>query len=388
MAQLTALKGKPRTRKKAPRARRIVKGAAGAPMDNYKKCKNYFHFEVENKEYVSIVKAYVKKTFDKKTAGLILRHKDSRLAYSHIAAYCHWVTTEKEVTAENDVQPDSHAWMENHWAKLAEEGAQLVEIAKAEEKEKVKNTYVPSIQERIKEASSNIIAEIEAQVDVFIDNPKKFKGFDALKYFRKIGVNQAHCRHVRSFYEGILAEYQLLQKPAREQDEQLREAYSHLGKAEIKKAVDLFQGIISACDLITAESKANRKTRTPKPKSADKLVAKMKYCKSDEKYKVASINPADIIDAQELWVFNVKTRKIGKYVAEEHATLQVKGTTLQFFDAKQSVAKTLRKPEQQLAEFNKSGKVQLRKFLSNIKGVETKLNGRFNADTVILKAVK
>ena len=86
-------------------------------------------------------------------------------------------------------------------------------------------------------------------------------------------------------------------------------------------------------------------------------------------------------------MFNVKTRKIGKYVANEHDTLQVKGTTLHFFDDKLSVAKTLRKPEQQLAEFIKSGKVQLRKFLGNIKGVETKLNGRFNNDTVILKAV-
>ena len=179
----------------------------------------------------------------------------------------------------------------------------------------------------------------------------------------------------------------MLQKPATQQDEQLREGYAHLGKLEIKKAVELFQGIVGACDLITAESKATRKTRSPKPKSADKLVSKMKYCKSDEKYKVASINPADIIGCNELWIFNTKTRKIGKYIANEHDTLQVKGTTLQFFNEKQSVAKTLRKPEQQLAEFNKSGKVQLRKFLSNIKGVETRLNGRFNNDTVILKAV-
>jgi hypothetical protein len=179
----------------------------------------------------------------------------------------------------------------------------------------------------------------------------------------------------------------MLQEPVSEQDEQLREGYAHLDKADIKKAVELFQGIVGACDLITAESKASRKTRSPKPKSAEKLVAKMKYCKSDEKYKVASINPSDIIGCNELWVFNTKTRKIGKYIAEEHQTLQVKGTTLQFFNEKESIAKTLRKPEQQLAEFNKSGKVQLRKFLPNIKGVETKLNGRINNDTVILKAV-
>jgi hypothetical protein len=180
----------------------------------------------------------------------------------------------------------------------------------------------------------------------------------------------------------------MLQQPAREQDEDLREGYAHLDKAAIKRGVALFQGIVGACDLITAESKATRKTRSPKPKSADKLVEKMKYCKTDEKYKVASINPVDIIGATEVWVFNTKTRKLGKYVAEDAQQFQVKGTTLQFFNANASVAKTLRKPEQQLADFNKSGKVQLRKFLDEIKGVETKMNGRFNADTVILKAVK
>ena len=133
-------------------------------------------------------------------------------------------------------------------------------------------------------------AEIEEVVDEFITDPTKFKKFDAIKFFRKQGVNQAHARHIRAFYEGTLAEYQMLQQPAREQEEDLCEGYAHLSKSDVKKGVELFNSIVGACDLITAESKATRKTRTPKPKSADKLVAKMKYCKTDEKYKVASIN--------------------------------------------------------------------------------------------------
>jgi hypothetical protein len=55
------------------------------------------------------------------------------------------------------------------------------------------------------------------------------------------------------------------------------------------------------------------------------------------------------------------------------------------FDETKSVQKTLRKPEQQLIEFMKSGKVQLRAFLTNIKATETKLNGRINADVLLLK---
>ena len=381
---LTALKGKPVKRKKAAKARRKTTGAGAAPLDNYKVAKDFFHFDVDKKEYVPIIRQYVKKFYDKKTATYILKNSDASMAFSHIACYCHYMNNDKA----DQVPEDSHNWMSGRFGALAEKGESIVEEVKAVEATKPKNVYVPSIQERIKEASGNIIAEIEEVVDDFIDNPNTFKGLDPVKLFRKLNVNQAHARHIRAFYEGVYAEYVMLQQPAREQEEDLREAYAHLDKAAIKRAVTLFGGILGACDLITAESKATRKTRTPKPKSADKLVAKMKYCKTDEKYKVASINPVDIIGATEVWVFNVKTRKLGKYVAEDAQQFQVKGTTLQFFNANASVAKTLRKPEQQLADFNKSGKVQLRKFLDDIKGVETKMNGRFNADTVILKAVK
>ena len=374
-----------RKRKKAPRARRKTTGAGAAPLDNYKRAKDFFHFEVDKKEYLPIIKAYVKKKYDKATQQAIFKNTDGAIAYSHVAAFCHYMNNDKA-----DLVPeDSVNWMQGFFVdRLAEKGKTIIAEVKAEEKEKVKNAYVPSIQERIKEASGNIIAEIEEVVDTFIANPAKFKKFDAVKFFRSKNVNQAHARHIRAFYEGILAEYTMLQQPAREQEEDLREAYAHLDKSDVKKAVELFAGIVGACDLVTAESKATRKTRTLKPKSADKLVAKIKYCKSDEKYKVASINPADIIDATEVWVFNIKTRKIGKYIADDNCTLQVKGTTLQFFNPKQSVAKTLRKPEEQLREFNKSGKVALRKFMDNIVAVETKLNGRINNDTVILKAVK
>ena len=381
---LTALKGKPVKRKKAAKARRKTTGAGAAPLDNYKVAKDFFHFDVDKKEYVPIIRQYVKKFYDKKTATYILKNSDASMAFSHIACYCHYMNNDKA----DQIPEDSHNWMSGRFGALAEKGESIVEEVKAVEATKPKNVYVPSIQERIKEASGNIIAEIEEVVDDFIDNPNTFKGLDPVKLFRKLNVNQAHARHIRAFYEGAYAEYAMLQQPAREQEEDLREAYAHLDKAAVKRAVTLFGGILGACDLITAESKATRKTRSPKPKSADKLVAKMKYCKTDEKYKVASINPVDIIGATEVWVFNTKTRKLGKYVAEDAQQFQVKGTTLQFFNANASVAKTLRKPEQQLADFNKSGKVQLRKFLDEIKGVETKMNGRFNADTVILKAVK
>ena len=112
------------------------------------------------------------------------------------------------------------------------------------------------------------------------------------------------------------------------------------------------------------------------------------------KYSLASIDPTLIVGANELWVFNVKTRKLGKYIASnvdpkglarDGTGLSVKGTTIIGFDETTSIQKTLRKPEDQLKEFKTSGKVALRTFLDDIKTTDTMLNGRCNPDTILLK---
>jgi hypothetical protein len=94
----------------------------------------------------------------------------------------------------------------------------------------------------------------------------------------------------------------------------------------------------------------------------------------------------DIIGAQELWAYNTKTRKLYKYIADSlTGPLGVKGTSITNFDTAKSVGKTLRKPEEKLKEFARATKVQLRKFLEDIKATETLGNGRMNSDTVLLK---
>ena len=95
----------------------------------------------------------------------------------------------------------------------------------------------------------------------------------------------------------------------------------------------------------------------------------------------------DIIGATELWVYNSRTRKIGRYVADEYSkTLNVKGTTITGFQESISMQKTLRKPDIQIKDFMKLGKVQAKKFLDTVKTTETLMNGRINSDTLLLKA--
>ena len=288
-----------------------------------------------------------------------------------------------------------------------ETGSKVVQVKKEEEK-KNENVYVPTIQERIREQAYLQSEAIEDWLEGWIIDPKSFdpKGFDFKKHFSEMKVTQAHARKLKTFYVDALVDFDELEryptagqlKKMSEYDAdqwlQLKEGLGHIKKADIKNYRIAIGELMSALDFVIDSAKATRKPRKPKVYSADKLVAKLKFCKVDEKYKLASIDPAQIIGANELWVFNTKTRKIGKYIASntdpkglgrDGTGLTVKGTTIQGYDEALSIQKTLRKPDAQLKEFKDSGKVKLRKFLDDIKTTDTKLNGRCNPDTVLLK---
>jgi hypothetical protein len=245
---------------------------------------------------------------------------------------------------------------------------------------------VVSIQDRLREASYAMTEELEDALEEFHKDHEAFnpKAFKVLNLLKGRQAKAAHARIIRDLYQPQLAEYEEVLEG---KCEQLKEGYSHISKKNIKKLIEFYQEITSACNMLMQEAKVNKKPRARKAVPAEKVVAKMKYCKTNEPLKLVSINPADILGAKELWIFNTKTRKLGKYVAAEYQELGVKGTSITGFDANTSVQKTLRKPEEQLKEFKAAGKVALRRFLEDIKAVDIKLNGRINEDTVLLKTL-
>jgi len=273
-------------------------------------------------------------------------------------------------------------WLGEQISKIVTEGKDDYEPEEpAEEKSSAPQM---SIQDRIREATFPMTEEIEDAIDSFCKDPEAFdpKAFKVLNLLKGKQAKAAHARIIRDFYKRQHDEYVELQEG---KCEQLKEAYRHLSKAQVKKITAFFQEILSACDMLMQEAKVNRKPRAKRPTDKSKVVSKMKYAKTHEPLKLVSVNPEDIIGAKELWIFNTKTRKLGKYVAAEYQDLGVKGTSITGFDENQSVQKTLRKPEEQLKEFKAAGKVALRKFLEDIKAVDIKLNGRINEDTVLLK---
>jgi len=275
-------------------------------------------------------------------------------------------------------------WLGAAISKVVEEG-KFDEVESEDGVVEVKPTVAqPSIQERLREAAARMTEEIEDALESFSQDPEAFdpKAFKLLNLLRGKQAKAAHARVIRDFYN---RQHDELVEAGQGKCEQLKEAYSHLSKANLKKITLFYSEILSACDMLAQEAKVNRAPRKTKAKPVEKIIGKMKFLKQDDKLKLVSINPADILGAKELWVFNIKTRKIGKYVAAEFQELGVKGTSITGFNESVSVQKTLRKPEEQLKEFKAAGKVQLRKFLEDIKAVDIKLNGRINEDTILLK---
>jgi hypothetical protein len=326
------------------------------------------------------------KGYSKTDIANFKKSKDSRCSPTMGAIAACLLKGMPEQRADWNEGRSSAEWLKTSIQKVIDESKYDVdEEAAAEASEANKpSVYIPSIQERLREAAIGMTEEIEDAIELFQEDPEAFdpKAFKLLNLLKAKGAKAAHTRIIRNFYSSNLDE---LIEAANTKDEQLKEGYAHLSKAQLKKITAFYQEIISACDMLGQEAKVNRKPRAKKVVPADKLVSKLKYMKTNEPLKLVSINPADIVGAKELWIFNIKTRKIGKYVADEYKELGVKGTTVTGFNINLSVQKTLRKPEEQLKEFKAAGKVQLRKFLDDIKAVDIKLNGRINEDTILLK---
>jgi hypothetical protein len=345
---------------------------------------NYYRLEFSGKDLKpAVLKWMTSVGCDSKDIAAFKRTKDNRVNVTMGAIASCLLRGMPAVRADFNSGRDTAAWLRSVIVETIEAGKNDKDDSEVVE---VKPVGVqPSIQDRVREAAYKMTEEIEDAIDGFQTDPENFdpKAFKMLNLLKGKEVKAAHARIIKSFYSRDLAELEEL--ASGKGDEQLREAYSHRSKKQIKNLIAFYQEIMMACDMLAQEAKVNRAPRKTKAVPKEKLIAKLKFMKTNEPLKLVSINPVDIIGSSELWIFNTKTRKLGKYVAMEFNTLGVKGTTITNFNEFVSIQKTIRKPEEKLKEFKAAGKVQLRKFLDDINATDTKMNGRINEDIILLK---
>ena len=280
-------------------------------------------------------------------------------------------------------------WLRDRIALAIREGAADQPDEDTDTKQAKVTAPVVSIQDRIREQAGSISEDIDYAIDSFIKDPESFnpKAFKIASLLRGKGAKAAQARYIKGFFEK--GHKELAEVVAGSAHEQVIEGYEYLSKKNIKKLLEFYEGVLSACDQITAEAKVLKAPRTKKVKPAEELVKKLKFRVSEDKLGITSVPPTQLIGAQLAVVYNVRTRKVGMYIAKDSSGLGVKGTSLINFTDKSS-QKTLRKPPEQLKEF-KDQNTQKRAeawFDKNVKTTDTVLNGRMSDDTVILKVFK
>lgn len=326
---------------------------------------NWYNYHLDSKESKKFTLSYLKEIkANKKDIDALEKISDEY--FQNLGFVCRMKLRGAPISTKNE------KWIENF----------IEQLKSKNQKNEDKPVPTVSIQDRVAEKTKTYIAEIEGAIDdcLFV---KDFTLLEPYEFMQTLGIKAVHANTIIKFFQKRLDELSLTQK-----DKELAEGYSNFSKKELKEYTKLLDKIINDAKKLAHNAKVTRAPRKKKTKPVDKIVSKIQYKKEDNEYKIASINPVDIVGCSQLWLFNTKTRKLGVYNSKDADGLNVKGTTIINFDENASVHKTLRKPEITLPEVIKSGKVALKKLLPNINAVEQALTGRINGDTILLRVIK
>lgn len=237
---------------------------------------------------------------------------------------------------------------------------------------------VVNLQERILTKTNYHIGELEGVIDDYGYEEKPFNAYD---WFTKNGVKPIHANRIAEYFRDRAAK--LI-----DEVKNYPEYYAAVPKSKIKSILAVCVSIVQDAERLSSNVTKARKPRKKKTISIEKQVAKLKYLISDNNFKIKSIDPVNVIGADQIWVFNVKSRKLGVYIASDRDGIRVKGSAFVNYEEKTSISKTLRKPEKILTSVLDGGKITLRKLMDSINSKAAPLNGRINKDTILLRAVR
>ena len=375
---LTALKGKKLSRKKTPRAKSRV-GIAGIPLDKgFSVFKDEFHFNVDRKEVSSTMKSYIKSKMSKGDQRDIFACPEYKFyTFSQYAATAFWSLNKL----------DSEDLFVYYEEKLQDFLSSLIVLGKrirAEKKvEETVNVVSLSPMERLqRKISDTVMQDLLDLEDQWMDGEKTT--IDLYKLFQKHGLAGSATLPVRQVIEGWLLDYE---DAYHKRDEQAVEGYAHLKKPELNRRIKACQDMLLDLDKIQSATKANRKVRVPKAKSADKQVARVQYKKEDNDFKLVSINPILLIGSRRLYAFNCKSKKLIEYCTQAVNGFEISGSTIKNFDRVNSRQITLRKPDEFIPITQKKSVNQIDVAWKKLTTKTSIPNGRINKDTILLRVM-
>lgn len=349
-------------------------------------CEYFVRTEIPKKKLCASVRNWVKETsgWTKQEQKIVLANPDWAFAATGISTY---------VEYKLGYMPEG---ISKHLWKRKEEWIARGKQVLSEKKEKLEASpkKVISIQERMKMQVEHLCAEWEYQLDCLTDATITIKDFEPYKDLvsYRPEIKAAHAKLIKDEFEYA---YNEALEVKEWNDPDIKEGYGHFTPKMRKEYLEFFEKINTACETIIQTKATTRKARKPRARSKDSIIKKLKYQVNDSELGIASIHPTEIVNANEIWVYNTKTRKLGVYHAHTKdprsmnrpgSGLMVKGTTIQDFDEDLSVQKTLRKPKEQIVNWTGKAKTKFSKSFDELTTTGIKMNGRINENTIILKA--
>lgn len=241
-----------------------------------------------------------------------------------------------------------------------------------------------SIARRVRDSASDLIGEVEGWIDDAVYHGAPFPLVYDVLVRRSAGAPQV--RILLEKFRPQLAEVR--EATSRGADPDLRQAYAWLGRTNINTLVSALQTIVDDAARYVGNRAASRKPRRSRAPSAEKLARGLRFMRECPELRLVSIEPPAVMGASEAWTYDVKTRRLTRFVARTREGLKGRGVSIVEFDAERSVSKTLRKPEDVLQRVVTGGKRVLDAIMDELTTKGSVPSGRTSTDVVFLKAVK
>ena len=240
----------------------------------------------------------------------------------------------------------------------------------------------PSVRDYMQDKIAEVIGDLEGQVDAFL---KEDKEFDLYNYLQANSIPKPYCKDIDAWARKRGMEFTDVYKTM---DKDTKDGYSNISRRQQANLVKMFGAFIVDLEKYTQFKKANRKPRVTKAKPPAVQVARIKFKKEDTELGIKSVNPSEMVGASQVWVYNVKYKRLAAYRSDSVQGIQVKGSTLQNYDPDMSECRSIRRPEAFLKVLLDASKVKLRKLLSDLTTKGYDVTGRINDECIIVRVIK
>jgi hypothetical protein len=340
---------------------------------------DYFvRYEIADKVLRAAFKTWLRKDsgLTKEEISAILTLSDWN--FNHVGKYCfvHSKTGWMTESARNYIDRKLQEFLEKAKTNPKSSWEEDTEDAPAPKPKKV-----VAMRENLNEA----MCFVELGIDEIVDG-KNVRSVTALRDFKlnNAEINQMFAELGK--YKDEMVELQQVRqlKDPSDWDKQLLEGFSNLKVTTVRKIIEFYD----ACEGFLMNEKTAKKItriRKKRPTDKNKLVRRLRYLAEDKDLGIASVNPVAIIGATEVWMYDVKRKRLCVYASEYDGGLSVKGTAIENYSDAKSYEKTIRKPEEMLPAFMKARANGLHKFMDNIRGKKMAVKTRVQPNSVILR---